>query len=181
MKKFLIIAVCVVLMISMFVSGDSEKPAKQMLKAGEVQKFIDVMPKLKADLKRFNVKYEAKEGTINFADALTANQEFLGILKKHGWDETFFQKSATILLGYSMVVYKQNMVNVDSELAKSLNEIENNTALSVELKKQLKEQLMQAKSAMKQADQQWRNSIHPEDLALITPKVTELKKILEAQ
>jgi hypothetical protein len=156
------------------------EPPKPVLKEGDVKHFIKTFPLLKKDLKDFGMEYEAKAGNVTIPDALKASEKFLEILKKHGWDEQFFTKMATITFGYSSIQYGAGIKKATPEIEKSLKEIEANTALSAEMKEQLKKQIMAAKDMMKLQEKELGKRIHKSDLELIRPLIKELKTVLEA-
>ena len=176
MKTKLLITV-ILFTVSLFLF--SGEPPKPILEKGDVKNFVKTFPLLRKDLEKFGVKYEAKEGNIDVPTALQASQEFLEILKKHGWDEHFYQKWGVIFLGYSSIEYGKGIKEADAGIKKSLKEIEENEALSKEMKEMLKKQLMTARGAMKTQEQAFTKNIHEADLALIKPLVKELKNILE--
>lgn len=176
MKAKLLIFV-ILFTVSLFLFSD--EPPKPVLKKGDVKHFIKTFPLLQKDLDKFGVKYEAKEGDIDVPTALQASNEFMVILKKHGWDEQFYQKWGVIFLGYSTIEYGKGIKEADAGIKKSLKEIEENTALSPEMKETLKKRLMAVKGAMKNQAQAFKKKIHEADLALIKPLVKDLKNVLE--
>jgi len=162
------------------VMAKEPEPPKPMLKKGDVIHFIKTFPLLKKDLKDFGMEYEAKAGNVTIPEALKASEKILEILKKHGWDEQFFIKMATITLGYSSIQYGAEIKKADPQIEKSLKEIEANAAISAEMKEQLKKQIMAARGIIKHQEKQLENRIHKSDLDLIRPLIKELKTILEA-
>jgi ribosomal protein S20 len=178
MKSALLMTLIIIISAS---NVAAEDPPKQILQSGDVQHFIKTFPLLEKEFENYNIEYEAKDGTMTVPDALEASNEFLEILKKHGWDENFFQKTGVILMGYSYIVYGEEMKNVDSEFEKSLKEIDSNPNLSAEMKNQLKEQMKTAKSAMKTQEKTFKQSIHPNDLKMITPHIKEIQKVIDKE
>jgi hypothetical protein len=159
----------------------AEKPdaPKPILKPGDVKHFIKTFPLLKKEFKKFQLKYDGKAGIITYPDALAASSEFMDILKKHGWDEHFFQKIAAIATGYSMIVAGEGIKNADPQIAKSIKEIESNPHLSDDMKKQLLEQIKNVKGTLQQQQNALKNTSHQEDMELIKPHMEELKKVFE--
>lgn len=175
-KVFIIV---ILFALSSFILAEKTEEPTPVLKAGDVKHFIKTFPLLKKDFEKHGVEYEAKAGTMTYPEAIKAGGDFLGILKKHGWDEHFFTKAVTIFMGYSSIVYGKEMKKVDPQIEKSLKEIESNPHLSDEMKKQLIAQMKSVKGIMKTQQTAWKKRIHKSDLALIKPQIAELKKILE--
>ncbi|MCK5055516.1 MAG: hypothetical protein KAT34_02605 [Candidatus Aminicenantes bacterium] len=176
MKQKIILMVVLLLLVS-FVTA--EDPSKQILKPGDVERFIKTFPLLKEDMEKFNMKYEAKSGDVTIPEALKVSSEFLKILKKHGWDENFWQKFGAIMMGYSSIVYGKEMKKADIEMEKSLKELDSNPNIPDSMKKQLKEQLKAAKSVMQSQGNTLQMNIHPSDLSLITPHIKEIREIVD--
>ncbi|MBN2543289.1 hypothetical protein JXI42_10530 [bacterium] len=163
----------------LFSIANAQDSLVQVLKPGDVEHFIETYPKLEADLESFGVEVDSRNGEMTMPEAIEAQNDFLGILQKHGWDETFFQKAGVILLGYSMIVYDEEIVKADSSFDASLKEIESNPNLSDEMKEQLKEQLKTAQGVLSEQQSAFRQNIHPADIELVRPHVEELKETLE--
>jgi hypothetical protein len=178
MKKYILFALIV--LMSVAVAAEEDSP-KQILKSGDVKHFIKTFPLLEKEFEKHDIKYEAKGGTMTVPDAIEARNDFLEILKKHGWDENFFQKVSVILMGYSYIVYGDEMKKADSEFEKALKEIDSDPNISAEMKKQLKEQMKTAKSAMKMQKSTFEKNIHPDDLKLITPHIKEIQKVIDKE
>ncbi len=177
--KLKIFVLVMLFTLSAMVLADKPQAPQPILKPGDVKNFIKTFPLLKEDLKKFDVKYDGKSGSITYPEALAASQEFLGILEKHGWDEHYFAKTAAICLGYSMIVYGKEMEKVDPEITKAMKEIESNPHLSADMKKQLIEQMKSVKGVMKEQQKTLKRSVHEADMALIKPQLEDLKKIFE--
>ena len=176
-RKVLLLAVVVMFVISSL--AVAAEPPKQVLQKGDVEKFIKTFPALSKDMKDFDTKMDAKEGNFTYPEALKASADFKGILKKHGWDETFFTKIQTIVMGYSSLVYGAQMKGANAEIAKALAEIDANPALSAEMKAQMKAQMKNAMGAMATQGAELKKSLHPLDLTMIKAKIKELKAVLE--
>ena len=176
MKKTCSILIILLLLSSLVIA--QEKPI-QILESGDVEHFIDTFPKLEKDLEKYGLRYEAREGNVTIPEALKAKNDFLSILKKHGWDEHFFQKFGTIMIGYSSIVYGKEMKKAESEFERSLSEIDANPNLSAEMKSQLKEQMKLAQSALKDHDKTIMKSIHQNDLEMVKPYIEEIKKVID--
>jgi len=177
--KLKIFVLVILFTLSAMVLADKPQAPQPILKPGDVKNFIKTFPLLKEDLKKFDVKYDGKSGSITYPEALAANQEFLGILEKYGWDEHYFEKTAAICLGYSMIVYGKEMEKVDPEITKAMKEIESNPHLSADMKKQLIEQMKSVKGVMKEQQKTLKRSVHEADMALIKPQLEDLKRIFE--
>ena len=158
---------------------DPPEPPEPVLVKGDVVRFIKTFPELKEDLDEYGVEMNEESGNTTYPEALKASGEFMAILKKHGWDETFFQKMQTIAMGYLALTAEGDQQDMDSHIEKSIKEIEANTALSAEMKKQMIEQMKNATGAMKQQQQVLKNSVHPKDMELIKPHIEDLKKLFD--
>ncbi|MCP4633893.1 MAG: hypothetical protein GY855_13285, partial [candidate division Zixibacteria bacterium] len=154
---------------------------EQILKPGDVKHFIKTFPLLEKEMKNLGIEYETKGGTITAPEAVKSRNELTEILKKHGWDDSFFQKTGVILLGYSSILYSEEKKKAESGFQESLNEIDSNPHLSDEMKKQLKEQMKAAESAMNIQGTTFTNSIHPHDLQMISPHIEEIQRVLDKE
>ncbi|NIM11277.1 MAG: hypothetical protein GTO45_04740 [Candidatus Aminicenantes bacterium] len=177
--KYKILAVVVLFVLSWLAMAEDPEPPKPILKKGEVKHFIKTFPLLKKDFENFGIKYEAKAGTITYPEALAASAEYLAILKKHGWDEHYFEKAAAIILGYSSIVYGKEIKKADPELEKSIKQIESNAYLSEAVKKQMIEQIKMAKGVLKSQEQLLKKRLHKSDMDLIRPHIEAIKQVLE--
>lgn len=177
--KLKVFVLVILFALSSMVFADEPEAPKPVLKPGDVKHFIKSFPLLKEELKKFEVKYDGKAGIVTYPEAIKASSEFLGILKKHGWDEHFFEKTAAICVGYSMIVAGKAMKDADPKVAKAMKEIESNPHLSAEMKKQLIEQMKTVKGAMKQQQKALKKSSHKADMELIKPHIEDLKKVFE--
>ena len=179
MKVKLLVIVILLFVSTSFVIAAESEPPKPVLKPGDVKHFIKTYPLLVKDLEKYGMKYEAKAGNVTVPEALKASEEFREILKKHGWDEQFWHKFATIAMGYAFIQYGKGIKEADPKIAKAIKEIENNSALSEQMKAQLKQQLTAVKGVMKAHDEQLKTQVHKEDMDLIRPLVNELKTVME--
>ncbi|MBL1213798.1 MAG: hypothetical protein HND52_10620 [Ignavibacteriae bacterium] len=175
MKLFLSLAL--ILLIAFSITGQEEP--KQILESGDVEHFIETFPKLEKDFDEYGLRYEAREGNVTIPEAVKAKDDFLSILKKHGWDENFFQKFGAIMLGYSTIVYGKEMKTADSKLDRSIKEIDDNPNLTPEMKTQLKEQMRLVKSAMEEQKVNLKKSIHQNDLDIVRPYIEEIKNVID--
>ena len=176
--KFKGLIIVILFCLGSFVIAKDPEPPKPMLKKGDVKHFIETFPLLKKEFKDFGMEYEAKAGTVTIPGAIKASEKFLSILKKHGWDEQFFTKMAAITLGYHNIQYGAGIKKVSPEIEKSLKELDANTALSAEMKEQLKKQMLAVKGIKKSQEQQLEKRIHKSDMDLIRPFIKELKKVM---
>jgi hypothetical protein len=176
MKFKMVLLVIMVLSASLMVA---QEPPKPVLVKGDVVKFIKTFPLLKKDLKRLGATYSAKNGNVTIPEALKASEEYNAILKKHGWDEHFFVKFMTIARAYSTIVYGKEIKNADPKIAKAIKDIESNPHLSADMKEKLKAQLLATRGILKQQGKALMQNLHPKDLALVKPRVKELKAVME--
>jgi len=173
-----VLAIALLVLMSASVALVQGPPAP-ILKTGDVEHFIKTFPLLEKEMEDYGFKYEAREGTMTVPEAVEASNEFLAILKKHGWDDHFFQKTAVILSGYSSLVYGDEIKKAASAFEKSIKEIDSNPQLSTEMKRQLKEQMKAAESAMKMQDTTFKSNIHANDLKMIKPHVMEIQNVID--
>jgi len=178
MKACLTITLILFMLFSVVSAQDPPQP---ILEPGDVKHFIKTFPLLEKDMKDYGFKYEARGGTMTVPEAIQSRNELLEILKKHGWDENFYQKTGVIILGYSSIVYGEEMKKADDAFEESLKEIDSNPHLSDEMKKQLKEQMIAAGSAMKMQGSAFKNRIHPNDLKMISPHIKEIQEVIDNQ
>ena len=159
----------------------AQESAEPVLEKGDVEKFIKTFPVFKEELEELGMKYEAKEGDYTVPEAVQASNEFNVVLKKHGWDETFFSKMGTIFMGYVSLAHKKEMAQMDPEIEKAIKEIESTTGMSEAMKKQMVERLRATQKMMGGQQGAMQQSVHKLDLALIQPHIPELRKLFEEE
>jgi len=157
-------------------AGEDPKP---ILKKGDVEKFIKTYPALSEELDKFGIELEGEAGNYTVPEPLRYNQELLGILKKHGWDEHFFAAVGTIMRGYINIVYKQEVKSMDKEVAEAIEKIEGDPNLSDAMKKQMVEQMKASQKMMSGGAAVYGQEIHPDDFAQVTENIEGLKEVLE--
>jgi hypothetical protein len=178
MQKIIVCLGLIIGLSSLAVAQDTPEP---VLVKGDVERFIQTYPLMVEKLTELGMKYDAREGDYSLPEAVQVSAEFQAVLAKHGWDEAFFMKMPVILLGYAAIEYKKEMKDIDPQFAQAIKEIESNPGMSEAMKKQMIEQMKAAQGMMKSQEGGLQQSIHPKDLALIGPKIKELKKILEEE
>jgi hypothetical protein len=181
MKAFRIIMTVALISLFCFSSAWAQTPdvPDPVLEDGDVKQFIKTYPQLKKDLDEYGVQMDMEGGEMSYDEALKANQEFLELLKKHGWDENFWIKSQTILMGVVILSSEEGVQESNPQFEATKKQIESNPALSEAMKKELLEKLMAAQTAMGAQKQALQQSINPLDMAKIKPHMEELKEILE--
>ncbi len=157
----------------------AQESAKPVLEKGDVERFIKTFPAVKEELEKLGMKYEAEEGDYTVPEAFQASAEFTALLKKHGWDETFFMKMGTIFMGYVSLAHKKEMAQIDPEIEKAIKEIESTAGMSEAMKKQMVERLRATQKMMGGQQGAMQQSVHEADLELIRPMIPELKKLFE--
>lgn len=157
----------------------AQESAEPVLQKGDVEKFIATFPVLKEELEELGMRYEAEEGEYTLPEAIQANAEFNALLKKHGWDETFFVKMSTIFMGYITLEHGKEMQEMDPEFEKAIKEIESTAGMSEAMKQQMIERLKATQKMMGGQQEAMKQSVHVNDLELIRPKLGDLKKLFE--
>lgn len=177
MRKVLLVAI-IICFAGMILAEEAVKP---ILEKGDVERFIKTFPGLKEDLKQFGMQVNGETGTITYPMAVQKQKEYFNILKKHGWDQSYHIKSMTIVRIYANVKYGKQASEADKEIQKAIKELDNNTALSPEMRKQLKQQMLAAKGMMNQQATHWNKKIHEKDKSLVAPHIKALTKVIEAE
>jgi hypothetical protein len=177
--KWILFITLALFVVSSFGIADEPETPKPLLKKGDVVRFIKTFPQMEKDFKQFGAQYEAQSGNVTIPEAMKASQDFMNILKKHGWDENFFQKLSVIMMGYSAIEYGKQATKSQAEFEKSLKEIESNPNIPPAMKEQLKQQLKSAYGIMKTQGTELQKRIHPADLNLIRPQVQKLKETID--
>jgi hypothetical protein len=177
LKKYTSLLIITLLVIpALAVAQESAEP---VLQKGDVERFIKTFPAVKQELEKIGMKYEAEEGDYTVPEAFQASAEFTALLKKHGWDETFFMKMGTIFMGYVSLAHKKEMAQMDPEIEKAIKEIESTAGVSEAMKKQMVERLRATQKMMGGQQGAMQQSVHEADLELIRPLIPELKKLFE--
>ena len=175
--KQILMAISILVLLFGFVLSDD--PVRPVLEKGDVSHFVKTYPQLKNDMEAFGLDYDSEESELTIPQGIQSNQELMAILKKHGWDEHFFQKAMVIITGYATVRYDRESVTADSEMEQALKEIESNPDLPASMKQQLKQQIAAAQGAIGQTGQGLKQNIHPADLALVQAQIKQLKQVLD--
>jgi len=157
----------------------AQESAEPVLQKGDVERFIKTFPAVKEELEKLGMKYETEDGEYTVPEAIQASAEFTALLKKHGWDETFFMKMGTIFMGYISLAHKKEMAQMDPEIEKAIKEIESTAGVSEAMKKQMVERLRATQKMMGGQQGAMQQSVHEADLELIRPLIPELKKLFE--
>ena len=105
----------------------------------------------------------------------------LSLLKKNGWDESYYVKAGAIILGFSSIIYGEERKKADAAFIESVKEIDSNPHLSEQMKKQIKDQMKVAGDAMKLHDSAFKDRVHPNDMKMIIPYIKDLKRVLEVE
>ncbi len=158
----------------------AEEPVKKVLNQRDIDHFIKTIIPIATDFDKLGVEYDDERSEDIFPEELRTNKEFLKILKKHGWDESFFEKVGVIFLGHAIIVSGEESKKMEGPQAKAIKEIESNPHLSDATKKQMIEQFKKVQGAV--ADQQghMKKSAHPADLELIRSNIEVIKKVFKA-
>lgn len=152
-----------------------------VLEKGDIEKLLKTWPALEKDMKKFGMKMDTKSGSATIPEAVMAGNEYMSILKKHGWDENFWTKFTVVIQGYSFFQYKKGKKEADSSMSKSMEEIQKNPHLSPEMKKQLMANLKMVKGALEQSAGTLLKNINPSDLAFIKPNIKKIRKVLDKE
>ncbi|MBN1410997.1 MAG: hypothetical protein JW969_09135 [Spirochaetales bacterium] len=179
MKKILCIAVCIFLFTVPALMAEN-KPPKAVLKKGDVKKFLKTFPSLYKDLEDLGMAYNSESGDVAVPKAIEANAKFMALLKKNGWDKTFFQKMSVILAGLSVIVYDREAAEANPEMAAAIEEIEANPGLSAAMKKKMIDQMKISMGAMETQSEVSKKQIHQKDLAMIEPYADDLVEMLDS-
>lgn len=175
LKNFALPVLVCLLAVCVFPQSAPEK----ILEKGDVERFIKTFGPINEDLKQLGAKYDSENQNMNIPEAMLASQEYQNILKKHGWDEAFYQKASAILAGYGLLIQDKALLQAQAAIAQQIKEIDSNSAIPDSMKTQLKQQLLTAQSAMSMQKQGTKDALHPEDMQLIFAKFEELKELLE--
>jgi len=178
MKVYILTTLILFLLVPIVIAQDPPKP---ILKPGDVKHFIKTFPLLEKEMKNLDFEYEIRDGSITVPEAIKSRNDLNVILKKHGWDDSFFQKTGVILLGYSSIIHGEEMKKADNAFKESFKELDSNPHLSDEMKEQLKEQMKVAQSTTKIQDTTFTKSIHPNDLQMITPHIKEIQTVIDSE
>lgn len=148
------------------------------LTPGDVQHFIKHYPSLVKEFKEMDVKFNEKNKTFDFSDALMQNQEVLNVLSEHGYNDAneFVLKTAAIALSYASIRLKEEVSMNSPEIQQALREIENSPDLTPEQKEQYKQQMM---STIESVEASGKQLASEEDIKVVEPFVDQLTEVLE--
>lgn len=151
-----ILSVVSFLMAGLLVQAEEPAAPIAQLKAGDIQRFIETMPKMIKELKQMGAKYENIQDP-NAAQAMMANEKVQSILKKYNWDQNEYTRKLTAIAGgYAMV-------RMEAELAN------------------LPEQQRAMMKSMMGAQMAQMFAVHESDLALVKKHAAALTKFFDEQ
>jgi len=183
MKRVLLFLVSMTLCLSPL-SAQSSKPAR-VLSENDVKKFIKDYPQLSREFEKIDSDYsvgvdaEDPDSFLSAVDVLKANAKGKAILAKYGWNDSFWEKLVTIAMAYTAVTFEQGTVESNAEIRNALDEIDANTELSPEQKKQLRESIMSFSSALSGMADQFKETVHESDIGLARKYYNQLKTVFE--
>ena len=155
------------------------EPVKQVLKQRDIDHFIKTIIPIANESEKSGVEYDDERSEEIFPKELRTNKEFLKILKKHGWDESFFEKAGVIFLGHATLVSGEESKKMEGQQAKAIKEIESNPHLSDATKKQMIEQMKKMEGAIAGQQGVMKSRIDKADLDLLRLNIKALKKVFE--
>lgn len=142
-------AFAVFCLIAVSVVGAQESPSPRLIQ-GDVGKFIDTWPGLSTELAALDMEYAEGDDIGSYFAAASFNAEAMAIFAKYGWDEDYYPKASVIMMTSVMLEGARQMKS-DSETAGMAGMFE--------------AQLTQ--------------SVHPNDIDLVRPRVPEIVALLE--
>ena len=154
----------------------AEEPVKRVLKQRDIDHFMKTIIPIANDFDKLGIEYDDERSEDIFPEELRTNKEFLKILKKHGWDESFFEKVGVIFLGHAILVSGEESTKMEGRQAKIIKEIESNPNLSEATKKQMIESITGAKGAISGQQKAMKSRINKADLDLIKDNIEKLKE-----
>ncbi|GAB5560462.1 MAG: hypothetical protein SynsKO_21090 [Synoicihabitans sp.] len=93
---------------------EASAPVPQ-LKAGDIERFIDTMPKMVKELQKLGASYENIQDP-SAAQAMMANEKVQAILKKYKWDQHEYTRKLTAIAGgYAMVRMEAELANLPEQ------------------------------------------------------------------
>ncbi len=158
----------------------AQETVEAVLEKGDVDRFIKTYPVLVEELTKLGMKYEKEEGDLTIPEAARASVEMQTLLKKNGWDETFWVKMQAIMIGYSSLLYQKESASSADEMAKTIKELESDPNVPASMKKQMIERLKATQKMMGGGQDAYQQSIHEDDLNMIRPKIEALTKLFES-
>jgi len=157
----------------------AEEPVEQVLKQRDIDHFLKTIIPIANEFDKLGVEYDDESSDEIFPAELRTNREFLKILKKHGWDESFFDKVGVIFLGHAILVSGEESKKMEGQQAKIIKEIESNPHLSDATKKQMIEQITKSKGAVSGQQDVMKSGIDKADLDLIRDNIDRLKEVFK--
>ena len=102
---------------------------------------------------------------------LKLNLEIGAALSKLGWDSTFWDKYAVVVIGYTAIMVEQAVTEAiaeaDPDIQKSFDEIDEMDLLDEDAKREFKEAILGLYSGFYSLSEGYRNAIHPDDFELV--------------
>jgi hypothetical protein len=158
----------------------AQETVEAVLEKGDVDRFIQTFPVLVEELSELGMKYEKEEGDLMLPETVRASAELQTLLKKNGWDETFWAKMQAIMIGYSSLLYQKESAASGDEMAKAIKQLESDPSVPESMKKQMIERLKATQKMMGGGQDAYKMSVHEDDLNLIKPKIEALTKLFES-
>ncbi len=167
-----------IIMVTVFVLAFAAAVPGQerILKEGDVKHFIDTYKPIGEEMESLELNFGIGDEGFSYSEGMEANTAVLNILKKYGWDISFFEKAFVIAMLYGTIEMEEQFAEANPEIKQALEEIDNNDYFTPEMKAQMREQLLAVLTMMQESPEQSQEAMHPEDIE----QVRKYKKELEA-
>ena len=149
---------------------------ERILKEGDVKRFVDTYKPIEEEMESLSLDFGIGDDGFSYSEGMEANTAVLNILKKYGWDISFFEKAFVIAMLYGTIKMEEQFAEANPEIKQALEEIDNNDYFTPEMKAQMREQLLAVLTMMQESPEQSQDTMHPEDIE----QVRKYKKELEA-
>lgn len=167
------------LIIVVIASCSSASAAWSVLKANDVEKFIDTFPGMYQEYKALGLNINSQTGKVSGADKLKRDKEVQRILQENGWNFMFWPKLQAITRGYSLLKYEKVHNEHGANIDKFFKDLKKAQWLTPEKKAEIEKAYSQAKKGLAAEAERRRKQVHKKDLAILNNYVPELDSVLQ--
>lgn len=175
MKKLTVLLAALLLLgiCSMALAQDFKNQAP--FGESELAKFMDTWPGFAEWAEKYGEKYQ---GIDSNSEAQACSKEMLAYLSDNGWaGDRFFYVAHQVTYGLAALETKEQNPKMNAELEQTIREIKNNPDIPPAQKTQMLAMMKTSQEQMSQI-QEVQENMPAQEMALITAKRGDLKKVL---
>ena len=167
---FILLIVCCVFAVS---------GQERILKEGDVKHFIEKYKPIEEEMESLDGDFGIGAEGFFYSEGIKTNNNVLNLLKKYGWDISFFERTFVIAALYGTIKMEEKLAEANPEIKQALEEIDNNDYLTAEMKVQMREQILAMLTMMQENSVQTQDNMHPEDIEQVRKYIKALDALFD--